>query len=173
MDDFFRQARGDRHTGVAGRGADGVISATNVQNLVERYNQAARDIDALTGTKVEAEVAPAALRTNATATLNHLSSRASGVGEAELAPLEKWVNNYHPGGTRAERVVGTIDKSATKVLKDVATWAFSGTAALYLIGLIISAAVGLIVDWGQVTGQATAIWVATGARSPLAPGTTS
>jgi hypothetical protein len=146
-----------------------MIGVTNVTNLVEGYRQAAREIDALTG--MEGEIAQASLRSNAAATMAHISTRATGVSSADLAPLDRWIGDYR-GGARVERAVGAIDKSvqtgATKVLQDAGTWAMTGQAPLLLSGILsgIAGVVALLINWGEYAGTALAFWAAGGVVIP-------
>ena len=112
--------------------------AVEIQELVEGYRRAAEQVDAIPD-PIERQVAQAALRLNASATLSHVTPRGEGISADVIEPLQVWVSHY-VGGERAEKVVSLIEKKAAEfaksALRDVFLWAVAGKTIAIGIGVL-------------------------------------
>lgn len=125
--------------------------AVEIQELVEGYGLAASQIAAIPDL-MEREVAQAALRLNAAATLSHVT-RDGGIKDDAIQPLQKWVSGY-VGGERAEKLVAFLERKAAKysrkVIYEVLLWAVAGKAIVVGVGVLgtIAGVILFFVDTG-------------------------
>ena len=129
------------------------ITGTDVRELVDTWREAAAGMDRL-DSGIESEVGKATLRLAASATVQHLATRAVGLDEATLQPARQWTADY-VGGKLAETTVAQIDAkakaAATASLSAVGTWAMTGNGPLLWSGFV-GVAFGIvlaIIDFGR------------------------